>query len=65
MEGKNWDEFEKYKCKLQNRWHKTFSEEKSKKQAKEVTATKDELNEIKEYIEKIRKLKSSKMKANF
>ena len=38
MEGKNWDEFKNYKCRLENRCnkvfircHKTFTEEKSKK----------------------------------
>ena len=24
MEGKNWGEFEKYKCKLENRYNKCF-----------------------------------------
>ena len=43
MEGKNWGEFEKYKCKLENRcntlfirWQRTFMEEKLTKKLKDI-----------------------------
>ena len=47
MEGKNWGELEKYKCKLENTCNKLLiSLKKTNKQRKKLQAIKDELNEI-------------------
>ena len=60
MKDKIWGRFEKYKRKLENicnklfiRWQKTFAEEKSKELTKK-------LNEIKECVEEIKKIKKFK-----
>ena len=45
MEGKNWGELEKYKCKLENTCNKLLITLKKKK-TKKLQAIKDELNEI-------------------
>ena len=77
MESKNWDEFEKYKYKLENRynkpfitWQESFAEEKNKKRTKKLKDIDNKLNEMREYIEKNKKklkkiIKNSKMKRQF
>ena len=67
MEGKNWGEFEKCKCKLENRcnklfiiWQKTFVREKSKEQRKNLKDIGNKLNEIEECTEKIKNIKKFK-----
>ena len=59
MEGEIWGKFEKYKCKLENRynksfirWQKAFPEEKSKKWTKKLNDLGNKVNEIKECTEK-------------
>ena len=64
MEAQDWGESEKYKCKLENkcnkqfiRCQKTFMAEKSKTHTKKIKDIDNKLHELKECIEKIKKIK--------
>ena len=59
MEGNNWVEFERHKCKLKDKCNKLFIRWekklwKKKKRTNKLKAIKNELNKIKECIEKIK-----------
>lgn len=72
MKGNYQVEFEKYKCKLEKRcnkriiiWQETLSEEKSKEQTKKLKDIDNKRNGIKECKEKVKKLKSARIKSKF
>lgn len=72
VESENQGEFEKYKCKLEKRcnkriiiWQETLAEEKSKEQTKKLKDIDNKRNGIKECKEKIKKLKSARIKSKF